>query len=205
MGGKPVLRNEVILGVILLLLIPPPLLLLWAPVGIAITIRANDFSRRMYFPFIPLFMGLGILAVFLVISLIIILIAMLIWRSGGIAVSFKENTYRSLVDKKAEFTSRLLSELGKRGYPAKELDENTLIYEDFFNRAYLYISSEGDELRFGFRLELKNICLLSIVLLTLIGLIPIAIILCIIWFIKYNALKEALTLAGEATAKALSS
>jgi len=213
--------SMMILGFLLLLALLSTLTLLgWLffPMSLMITIGINDASKCVRIPLMPPFVGLsllrnwgtvfigfGILLTLLIISLIVILAIALLWRSGGITVSFKENTYESLIGKKAEFLTRLSSELRKRGYSAKVMDEDTLLYEDFFNRAHLYISSEGKGVRFGFRLELRNACLLLIILLTLFGLIPVALILCIIWFIKYNALREALTLAGEATARALSS
>jgi hypothetical protein len=88
---------------------------------------------------------------------VIVLVAVLFTRdlNRGITTIVSETIFQGIGEKKALFLGNLEKELKRRGLiPRVPLDKETdLIYRDFFNEVKVYVTQEGKDLRFGYRIS----------------------------------------------------
>jgi len=153
-----------------------------------------EFFIHLSIPFIMMF-GL-LLAVFLLILITSKLV-------GGLTVTIHEEVYEGIGGLREEYVERLAREARIRGVDVR-LTREDIVFEDLFLKGVVYISEEGPDLRYGFRIDVKSSAIAIMVILGLLSFFVVGVIVALICYIKYSSTKQALIAAGEAAASYIS-
>ena len=122
----------------------------------------------------------------------------------GVKVTRYSRVYDGRGPLQEEFLKSVSNDLTNRGFSfARGPERDSLIYEDFWNKAEIRASQEDLDLRYLFTVDMSMGALVAIgigVLLLIIG----AIIIGVVWYIKLSSLKSSLIAAAETTARKIS-
>lgn len=111
-------------------------------------------------------------------------------------VTLSERVFPGLHDRKDDFLKRFSDEMARRGFKLKVSRESgfDLIYSDMFGEAKIYAVSDGNVLRFGYRLGVSFIVFILAVLFPIFDFVYtiVSAVIVLLWVMKILILKSAI-------------
>lgn len=119
----------------------------------------------------------------------------------SLQVSINERIFPGIHDRKEDFLKKFSNEMARRGFALKTSRESgfDLIYSDMFGEAKIYAASDGNALRFGYRLGVSFIVFVLAALFPILDFMYIIIsaVIVMLWVIKLLMLKGAINEAAQ--------
>lgn len=118
-------------------------------------------------------------------------------------ITVSECVFPGLHDKKDVFLKQFSDEMARRGFKLKTSRESgfDLIYSDMFGEAKIYALSDGNVLRFGYKLGVSFIVFILAVLFPILDFVYtiVSAVIVMLWAMKVLILKGALNEAAQNT------
>jgi hypothetical protein len=113
-------------------------------------------------------------------------------------VQITESTrvYPDLGPRREDFVTQVKREMAVRG---KAVDPLLLTYSDFYNNISVQITADNAALRYGYKIEIPDTCLI-VGIVGFVACLPVGVVVGVLWFLKYQEFEKALKESGDAAA-----